>query len=276
MRPPESTSPEFDRVLAGAAEPDLARVALEIARDFQPDLDVEAYLARIDALATRIRARRREGASPRKVLGQINWVLYVEEGYVGNTDDYFDARNSFLNEVVDRKTGIPISLSVLYQAIAGRLGVTLSPVNSPAHFLLRLDDGETTFIDPFHSGDLLDREACERRIVEVAGRPLMHAEARLSPCSAATVVARMLRNLKAVFVGQEDFASAYIVQRRLALVAEDPLERRDLGMLCLQLDRPGEAIDPLAAYLKSRPKADDAETVQTLLSNARAIIAQWN
>jgi len=276
MRSPEPISPEFDRVLAGATEPDLARVALEIARDFNPDLDVEACLARIDALAARIRARRREDAPPRKVLGQINWVLYVEEGFVGNTDDYFDPRNSFLNDVLDRKTGIPITLCVLYRAIAGRLGVALSPVNSPAHFLLRLDEGETTFVDPFHSGDLLDRGACERRIADLTGRPLSQPEARLAPCSAATVVARMLRNLKAVFVGQEDFPSAYIVQRRLARVAEDPLERRDLGMLCLQLDRPGEAIDPLTAYLKSRPKADDAETVQALLSGARAIVAQWN
>lgn len=276
MRSPEPMSPEFDRVLTGATEPDLARVALEIARDFQPELDVEASLTRIQALAARIRIRCREGAPPRRVLGQINWVLYVEEGFLGNTDDYFDPRNSFLNEVVDRKTGIPITLCILYRAIAGFLGVSLSPVNSPAHFLLRLDDGETTFIDPFHSGDLLEREACENRLAQLIGRPLSQPETRLAACSPATVVTRMLRNLKSVFVGQEDFASAYTVQRRLARVADDPLERRDLGMLCLQLDRPGEAIDPLAAYLKSRPKADDAETVTALLSRARAVVAQWN
>jgi len=85
-----------------------------------------------------------------------------------------------------------------------------------------------------------------------------------------------LVSYSAVYVGSQDFVSAYVVQRRLAAVAEDPLERRDLGMLCLQLDRPGEAIDPLAAYLKSRPKADDSETVQALLAGARAMVAQWN
>ena len=276
MRSTDPSSPEFERVLAGDPEPDLARVALEIAGDFHPGLDVEAHLARIEDLAARVRARRREGAPARKVLGQINWVLYVEEGFCGNTEDYFDPRNSFLNEVLDRKTGIPISLGVLYRAIAARVGVTLGSVNSPAHFMLRLDDGETTFVDPFHAGELLDRDACQQRIAELTGRPGPLPEGRLAACPAATVVARMLRNLKAIYVGQEDFASAYVVQRRLAAVATDPLERRDLGMLCLQLDRPGEAIDPLADYLKSRPKADDVETIQALLSGARSIVAQWN
>lgn len=276
MRPTGPSSPEFGRVLAGEPRPDLARVALEIAADFHPGLDVDAHLARIDELSDRVRIRAREGAPALRVLGQVNWVLYIEEGYAGNTDDYFDPRNSFLNEVLDRKTGIPISLSILYQAIGERLGVNLSPVNSPAHFLLRLDEDEPTFIDPFHCGDLLDREACQRRIAELTGRPGPIPDARLAACSPRAVVSRMLRNLKAVYVGQQDFPSAYIVQRRLAAVAEDAVERRDLGMLCLQLDRPGEAIDPLAAYLKERPEASDAEAIDALLAGARAIVAQWN
>lgn len=276
MRPTGPTSPEFGRVLKGDPRPDLARVALEIAADFYPGLDVDAQLARVEEIATRVRARCREDAPALRVLGQLNWVLFIEEGYVGNTDDYFDPLNSFLNEVLDRKTGIPISLAILYRAVAERLGVDLAPVSSPAHFLLRLDDGGPTFVDPFHCGDLLDLDACRRRVGELAGRPGPVPEEKLAACTPRTVVARMLRNLKAVYVGREDFDSAYVVQRRLAAVAEDPLERRDLGMLCLQLDRPGEAIDPLSAYLKSRPEAADAESVQALLTGARSILAQWN
>jgi regulator of sirC expression with transglutaminase-like and TPR domain len=276
MRPSGLSSPEFDRVLAGDPRPDLARVALEIAVDFYPALDVDAQLGRIDELAARARPRCRKGSHPRHTLGQLNWVLFVEDGYAGDSEDYFDPRNSFLNEVMDRKAGLPISLSILYQAVAERLGVELAPVNSPAHFLLRLDAGPPTFIDAFHRGDLLDLDACRRRIGELTGRPGPVAVEQLDACDPRTVVARMLRNLKAVYVGSQDFVSAYVVQRRLAAVAEDPLERRDLGMLCLQLDRPGEAIDPLAAYLKSRPKADDSETVQALLAGARAMVAQWN
>lgn len=276
MRPTGPSSPEFGRVMAGDPRPDLARVALEIASDFYPDLDVDAHLGCIDELASRVRLRCCEGSHPLRVLGQLNWVLFIEDGFAGNAEDYFDPRNSFLNEVLDRKTGIPISLSILYRALAERLGVDLSPVNSPAHFLLRLDEEQTTFIDPFHCGDLLDLDACRRRIAELTGRPGPIPDEKLAPSKPRTVVARMLRNLKAVYVGREDFDSAYIVQRRLAAVAEDPLERRDLGMLCLQLDRPGEAIDPLAAYLKSRPEAADAEAVEALLSGARSMVAQWN
>ncbi|OJW26686.1 MAG: hypothetical protein BGO49_00415 [Planctomycetales bacterium 71-10] len=276
MQPTGPSSPEFGRVMAGDPRPDLARVALEIASDFYPDLDVDAQLARIDELAARVRGRCREGSHPLRVLGQLNWVLFIEDGFAGNAEDYFDPRNSFLNEVLDRKTGIPISLSILYRALAERLGVDLSPVNSPAHFLLRLDEEQTTFIDAFHCGDLLDLDACRRRIAKLTGRPGPIPDEKLAPSKPRTVVARMLRNLKAVYVGREDFDSAYVVQRRLAAVAEDPLERRDLGMLCLQLDRPGEAIDPLAAYLKSRPEAADAEAVQALLSGARSMVAQWN
>lgn len=278
MRARRPPSPEFDRVLAGEPRPDLARVALEIAADFHPGLDVDARIARIDALADRVRVRVREGSRPLQALGQLNWILYVEDGFDGNADDYFDPRNSLLDEVLDRKTGIPISLAILYQAVAGRLGVDLAPVNSPSHFVLRLEsEGEPpTFVDPFHRGDFLSLDACRRRIGELAGWPGPIPTERLAPCSPRTVVARMLRNLKAIHLGREDFAAALVVQRRLAEAAEDPRERRDLGILCLQLDRPGEAVDPLEAYLKTRPDADDARTVADLLAAARSTLAGWN
>jgi len=276
MRASGPSSPEFDRVIGGESRPDLARVALEIAGDFHPDLDVDAELARITALADRVRARCRPGAPVRKVLGQINWVLFVEEGFKGDVEEYDDPRNSFLNEVLDRKAGIPISLSILYATIAEQVGVPLLPVNLPAHFMLRLAEDEPTFVDAFHGGELLDRAACERRIVRLTGRPGPLPDKAVSACSAATVVARMLRNLKGLFVSGDDFVSAHLVQSRLAVVSDDPIEQRDLGMIRLQLDLHGEAIDPLAAYLRRRPSAGDAETVQALLSGARSVVAQWN
>ena len=110
---------------------------------------------------------------PRKILGQINWALFVEEGYHGNREDYYDPRNSYLNEVIDRKTGIPISLSVLYRAVAERLELNLEGANLPAHFMLRLgDQAQPLFIDVFNSGDLLDRKGCEHRLSELIGRPV--------------------------------------------------------------------------------------------------------
>ena len=118
----------------------LARIALEIGRDADPEIEVESYLERIQDLADRARGRYRPGAKIRDILAQINWVLFVEEEFRGNHEDYYDPRNSYLNEVLDRGLGIPISLSVLYQTLAERLGLAMAGVDLPLHFMLRVDD----------------------------------------------------------------------------------------------------------------------------------------
>ena len=278
MRSPFAQSPEFLKLLQGDPGADLTRIAFEIARDEYPDLDAESYLQKIEALADRVRDRCPSGAGPRQLLGQINWVLYVEEGYQGNTEDYGDPRNSYLNEVIDRRLGIPISLSVLYRALAGRLGLEVSGVNLPAHFMLRVGRGASTiFIDPFHAGALLDRAGCERCISNVIGQSVALTDLQLAPCSVAQVVSRMLRNLKAIYLQRNEFMVALPVQRRLAaLDPGEPQEQRDLGMLCLQVDRPGDAVEPLEAYLRARPDADDADAVGSLLRAARREVARWN
>jgi regulator of sirC expression with transglutaminase-like and TPR domain len=278
VRSPFAESPEFQRLLRQEPGSNLIRIALEIARDAYPDLDPGPYLAKIDALAARVRDRCPPIETFRHILGQINWVLFVEEEFQGNADDYYDPRNSYLNEVIDRKLGIPISLSVLYWTLAERLGLEVAGVNLPAHFMLRVGRGDATiFVDPFYSGALLDRQGCERRIAEMVGQPVVLTDLQLAPCRLDLVVSRMLRNLKAIYLQERDFPAALPVQRRLAaLNPGDPHEQRDLGMLCLQLDRPAEAIDPLQAYLNARPQADDAETIRSVLRTARREVAQWN
>ena len=278
MRSTFPPSPEFERVLRDELHPSRDRVALEIARDAYPDLDIDAYVEQIDRLAQRIRERCRSGAPTNSTLRQMNWVLFIEEGYTGNQENYYDPRNSYLNEVIDRRTGIPISLSILYWSLADRLGVGLSAANLPAHFMLRIDDADRPlFVDPFNGGEILDLDACERRLSQLTGGAVRLSEGQIAPCSFRVVVARMLRNLKAIYLGGEDYPLAHQVQRRLAAMAgDDPLEQRDLGMICLQLDRPSEAIDPLAAYLRSRPDADDAPTVRDLLTTAKGLVARWN
>ena len=116
-------SPEFERLVAGADDVHLARIALEIARDAHPELDIESYLEKIERLAERARDRCRPGSKVRDILGQINWVLFVEAGLRANEEDYYDPRNSYLNEVLDRGLGIPISLSLVYWAVGERLGL---------------------------------------------------------------------------------------------------------------------------------------------------------
>lgn len=278
MRVPFAESPEFRRLLRGEPGADLTRIALEIAGDAYPGLDGELYLGKLADLAIRVRQRCPAEAKPRQVLGQINWVLFVEEGYRGDTEEYYDPRNSYLNQVIDRKTGIPISLSVLYLALADRLGLAMGGVNLPAHFVLRTGRGESAiFVDPFHAGALLDRRGCERRVEEVTGQSIRLTENLLAPCPLPTIVARMLRNLKAVYLQKHDYPAALPVLRRLAaMMPEEPLERRDLGMVCLHADRPGEAIGHLRHYLDASPQAEDAEVVGSLLQAARRDLALRN
>ena len=246
-------------------------VALEIGRDAYPELDVDAYLGKIDEFADRVRARFKPGSPIRHILGQINWVLFVEEGFQGNEEDYYDPRNSYLNEVLDRGLGIPITLSIVYEAIADRLGLSVAGLDLPAHFMLRVDDADTTyFVDPFHAGAIYDRPGCERKLSELAGGMVMLIDAAVEPCSCATVVSRILRNLKAIYGRTGDFASLLPIQRRLtALNPDDPRELRDLGVLCVQADCLFEAIEPLQSYLQRASGANDATQISDLLLTLR-------
>jgi regulator of sirC expression with transglutaminase-like and TPR domain len=277
---PFAESPEFRRLLEHDPRADLVRVALEIARDAYPGLDPEPYLARIDDLAERVCGRCAVIEDHRRVLGQINWVLFVEEGYRGNTGDYYDPRNSYLNEVIDRKTGIPISLSVLYWRLAERLGLPVAGVNLPAHFMLRVGgEADTTiFVDPFHDGALLDHDGCRKQISRLLGQSVTLNDDQLAPCPTRQVVARMLRNLKSIYLQNHDFPAAVPVQRRLAALngATEPEELRDLGMLYLHLDRPAEAVGPLHAYLDASPSDPSSEDLRALLRSARRDAATRN
>lgn len=277
MPSPFAHSPEFLRLVEGTTSVSLPRVALEIARDAEPSLDIEAYLGRIDALADRVRLRRGD-PRPRAVLGQINWVLFVEEGMRGNVAEYHDPSNSYLNEVLDRRTGIPISLSILYAAVAEPLGLGLSGVNLPAHYLLRLDGSDPPlFVDPFHEGAFLDRAGCERRVSQAMGRPVKLDESAFAPCDARTTVARMLRNLMAIHAGADDPARSLVVARRLGVIEPDqPETQRDWGLLAYRAGRPGEALAPLGHYLELVPDAADIPAIVEVLRSARREVTLSN
>ena len=278
MPVPFADSPEFQLLLAGDGPVDLARIALEIGRDADPLVEIESYLQRIEDLADRVRSRYRSGAKIRDILGQINWVLFVEEEFRGNQDDYYDPRNSYLNEVLDRGLGIPISLSVLYGTLAERLGLAMAGVDLPLHFMLRVDDlDQTLFVDPFYGGAVYDRSGCQQRLSEIAERAVTLPDTAIEPCSNQVLISRMLRNLKVIYGRSGDVGSLLPIQRRLtALNQQQPGELRDLGVLCVQADRLGEAIAPLQAYLNLSPDAEDAGQIGELLGAIRREVPRWN
>jgi len=255
---------------------DVAELALHLARDEYPDLDVEAHLGELNAMAHEARAYL--GGDLRARVTGLCRYLFHEMGFRGNTRDYYDARNSYLNVVLERRTGIPISLSAVAIAVGTRAGLEVVGVGLPGHFVVKaVEDGEDIVFDPFHGGRLLAPTDCEHLVMQVTEQPFQATPEHLRAVPLGVTVQRMLNNLKGVYLRQGDFRRAVRVMERLRqLDPEDPLQRRDLGASLLQVGQPGKAIDHLTAYLSAAPAAADAETVQQLLQQARKAVAGWN
>lgn len=259
-----------------AASFDVAEVALELARDEYPQIDVEAYLGELAGMAHEARTHLK-GNLPARVAGLCRY-LFHDMGFRGNQEAYYDPRNSYLNQVLDRRTGIPISLSAVAIAVGTRAGLEVVGVGLPGHFVVKAVAGRQEILfDPFHGGRLLTPEHCERLVEQVTGLPFRATPANLEALPLGRMVQRMLTNLKAVYLRDGDFARAARVIRRLRrLDPDDPLQQRDLGVSLLRAGQAGKAIDPLAAYLATSPPPADAEAVRQLLERARAEVARWN
>jgi regulator of sirC expression with transglutaminase-like and TPR domain len=259
-----------------AAPLDLAELALTVARDEHPHLDVEAYLGELDAMAREVRPRLRGSLKARtKALCRY---LFEDMGFHGETDHYYDARNSYLNEVMDRRLGIPITLSAVAMAVGARAGLEVVGVGLPGHFVAKaVEDGEEVLFDPFHKGRLLTPSACERLVEKAAGLAFEATRAALRAVPVGLIATRMLTNLKVVYLRDGDMPRAVRVMERLRqLNPDDLMQRRDLGAALVRADQPGRAIDHLAAYLKEAADGDDGEAVRKLLEQARGMVARWN
>ena len=268
---------QFGRLVAGPdAAVDLAEASLVIASGEYPVLDVPRYLQRLDEMGAEVRGRasRRPGAP----IERLNAYLFDEEGFRGNQDDYYDPRNSFLNDVIDRRTGIPITLSVLYMEVARRAGLEVSGVGLPGHFLVRAEGrGGTVLVDPFHGGALLSESDCQRRLDRVFAGRVRLEPAMLAPCARKGILARMLRNLKAIYVKADDYPRALRTMDLLLVLDPDSAEeRRDRGLLHATFDCYSLAAADLEAYLALAPAAPEAKAVMTKIQEMRSLAARLN
>lgn len=257
---------------------DLAELSLRLAADEYPNLDVPAYLARLDDLAARVRPRLARARTLTDKVTELTHFLFVEEEFDGNSAAYYDPRNSYLNDVLDRKLGIPLSLSVLAVRVGTAAGLRVFGVGLPGHFVAKAmdSDGQVLF-DPFNGGQLLDGPACEGLVSAVTGHPFHATEDSLAATPPGLIVQRMLNNLKATYLREPDFPRAARVIRRLLQVAPgDVTQRRDLGVSLVHAEQPGPAIDHLNAYLAAAPNADDYDVVKGFLREARKQVAKWN
>jgi regulator of sirC expression with transglutaminase-like and TPR domain len=259
-----------------AAALDLAELSLQLARDEYPDLDVDAYLSELAGMAHEARAYVR-GDLEARVAGLCRY-LFHEMGFRGNAQDYYDPRNSYLSDVLDRRTGIPITLSVVAIEIGTRAGLPVFGVGLPGHFVAKAaEGGREVLFDPFHGGRRLSPEQCEYLVTQVTGVSFQATPDSLQPVSLGMMVLRMLMNLKAVYLRQGNYRRAVRVLERLRqLSPEDPQQQRDLGVALLKGSQPGPAIEHLAAYLSASPDAADAQSVGEMLTRAKGEVAQWN
>jgi regulator of sirC expression with transglutaminase-like and TPR domain len=238
----------------------LAEAALLMAQEESPTLAVATYLQRLDHMAAAIRAQLGLELDPRRIVASINAYLFDTCGFHGNQDEYYDPRNSFLNEVLDRHTGIPITLSVLYIEIGRQVGLPIVGVGLPGHFIVAYTaQPGPLWIDPFYRGQLLTRQDCMDRVQQLYDAALAWQDTYLQPVSDHDILRRMLSNLKAIYVQQQDYPRALRVVERLVLLSPGmPTEVRDRGLLQARLGHLEAALEDLQHYLQLAPEAADA------------------
>lgn len=249
------------------SELDLLTGALLIAKDAYPALNLDEERARIDILAQPLKAQGLERESAHVQAQALSRLLHEAYGLRGNTENYHDPDNSFVNVVLDRKLGIPISLAVVYLAVADRVGIRARGIGFPGHFLVRVDDPRGTVVmDPFFGGELLDRPALEGLLHRVAPR-MTFSEEMLDPAPARHVVARMLMNLRTLYAARGDSGRLLVALDRLVdLVPEAHEEARDRGYLYARLGARDAALADFQRYLSALPHADDASEVKRAIS----------
>jgi len=233
-------------------------------------------IGEIDRLAARLKARLPADAPALRRLRALNQYFFVELGFAGNVNNYYDRCNSYLHEVLATRRGIPITLALVYIEMAGQLGLKAQGVSFPGHFLvkLRMPQGEVV-IDPFN-GRSLSREDLDERLAPYRARHGLEGDFEvplglfLQAAPPRDVLARLLHNLKEIHRAAEDWPRLLAVQQRLVLLLPDVAEeQRDRGLTWAELGRPAEAADDLAAYLAARPQADDASALRERLAELR-------
>ena len=270
---PVAARRRFQELIDGSdASIGLTETSLVIALEEYPGLDVGGYLSRIEswAAAVRDRARRSEVEA---VLEELNSLLYEEEGFRGESDDYYDPRSTFLNEVLDRHAGLPLALSIVYIELSRRAGLNATGVSIAGRVLVRVRGplGDL-LLDPWDQGRVLSPPEIQSLLDQVYGGAVRLREELLRSCENRDIISRVLAHLKGVYLAHSDLEGAIsAIDRLLLLDPRDVYEIRDRGLLAMQIHQYEEAIDYLNVYLASAPHAEDARQIRENVDYLR----QW-
>jgi len=254
----------LSRLLSGNANLNVVEAALWVACEEYPELEVRAEMKVLEELSRGCAERAGGEANPFARLNRVQQYMFDELGFRGNLENYDDPRNSFLNEVIARRTGIPLTLSIVYLELARAAGFEARGVGLPGHFVVRTAwNGRTIFVDPFHDGEVITEEDCRDLVGRSTGRPSLFRREQLEGVAGRAMIGRLLLNLKHLYLNKSDYGRALGVVERLLLVSPaNTREIRDKGFLEAHLGRPAEAIADLETYLELAPRAPDVESVR--------------
>ena len=269
---------QLELLLGGGSGFDIVDATAWVAAEEYQDLDVSRLLGRVRLISAE-GARKAQGLSnPFARLEVLRAYLFDELGFRGNEKEYNDPRNSFLNEVLDRRLGNPLTLSVLFLDAASAAGFDARGVGLPGHFVTRLRyAGRTVFVDPYHAGQVISEDDCRQLVARTTGRPSLFRRGLLEGTDERAMLTRLLLNLKYIYVKSEDYLRALGAVERLLLISpDDPTEIRDRGFLHAHLGRPGAAVSDLESYLALTPDARDAESVRGRVAWLRQRLSEYN
>lgn len=280
----------FAALLAGDDETiDLAQAALLIASTQYPDLDMAYYTAQLDSLAQRVRTALAlpnphlqptlpaEIETP-QVIEAMNKILFEEEHFHGNRDDYHNPNNSFLNKVLEEHTGIPVTLSLIYAEVGKRVGIQIDGIGMPYHFLVRCQSPQGfIYIDPYEGGLQMSERSYRERMRQIAQHRIKFHSQWLEPSTRRYWLMRILNNLKRIYINQDDYDRALTICDLLIMLYPQTVEeQRDRGLIYLQLKRYSYAIKDLKAYTELIPEASDRYEILNYVKMARQMLAMLN
>ncbi|MGQ0752822.1 MAG: SirB1 family protein [Betaproteobacteria bacterium] len=277
-----SGAEQWARITTGPEEGiDLAEGALAIAAQEYQDLDIRAYLGRLDEMGATLRRRLRPDISTADSIRMLNHYLFEELGFSGNTADYYDPRNCFLNDVIERRLGIPITLSVVYIEVGRRIGLALHGVSFPAHFLVKCVVREGAIVlDPYSKGvslgldDLVKRLKTWRSGIEPDGELVKNM---LATAGSREILARILRNLRGIYLNKGELTKAlHASDRIITLDPQSAEEYRDRGSIYLDLECFRAALGDFRSYLLLKPEAADADEIKGKTIELQQLAARLN
>ncbi len=270
--------PFFSLAQSNDAEIDLGLGALLIAKDTYPELDTYAYMELLDRMALDVNERIGEIAEPSRQIAQLNHYLFEEKAFKGNQDDYYNPQNSYLNDVLERKLGIPITLSVVYIETSKRIGLPIVGVGFPGHFIVKHKGLHLeTYIDPFHGGRILSDDTLREQLETVFQKPTAIQPEFLRQVSNREILARILRNLKQIYFKEKAYARAISASERITWLLPDfAQEHQDLGYLYYKTNDYGKSLKSFEEYLRISGNPPDREDIEENIGLLKKQVAILN